>query len=340
MESKMQDLIQGGIDEQNEPPQTPEAFTRWVGAPTFAEAVAVTLRTKSQDEDKIAEMFTTIKTLASERDALTKERDEARAEMERYRTKMNDVIDQRDAISARVAELEAERAKCPACSGTRIVGDQDGLSPGVPCPVCASLQNELATEKEKKRPWSDAHTKSVIDGQVKEIDRLQATLATERASVEQLRKDGERLDWLEKQKQEHWSGWSSQLGGPAYWRNPYVSWKIESSKSDGSGNMPEELKALTLRDAIDRAMSPDQKPAAFEEGQPLCVICGAQLPDTASNHCEKCCRVCGGAMKPGFAIPTASVPMGDDNFAEGAWVEHATPVPVSKCEKCGHSFTP
>lgn len=67
MESKIQDLIQGGIDEQNEPPQTPDAFTKWVGATTFAEAVSVTLRTKAQDEDKIAEMFEQVKRLSKER---------------------------------------------------------------------------------------------------------------------------------------------------------------------------------------------------------------------------------------------------------------------------------
>jgi hypothetical protein len=46
--------------------ETAEQFTKHVGAETFAEAVAVTLRTKQQDEDKIAEMFATIKRIGKE----------------------------------------------------------------------------------------------------------------------------------------------------------------------------------------------------------------------------------------------------------------------------------
>lgn len=45
------------------------------------------------------------------------------------------------------------------------------------------IEEQLAAEQLKKRPWSDQHTKSVIDGQVKEIDRLHAVLARHKAAL-------------------------------------------------------------------------------------------------------------------------------------------------------------
>lgn len=42
-----------------------DAFTKHVGAPTFKESVDVLLRTKQQDEDKIAEMFAQVKDIGA-----------------------------------------------------------------------------------------------------------------------------------------------------------------------------------------------------------------------------------------------------------------------------------
>ncbi len=60
------------------------------------------------------------------------------------------------------------------------------------------------------------------------------------------------------------------------------------------------------------------------------------LPDVSAP----CCNRCMVPMRPGIVLPTASVPMGDDFFAVGSWVECVPITACWKCPSCGHSFIP
>ena len=70
--------------------------------------------------------------------------------------------------------------------------------------------------------------------------------------------DSEMLDWLEKRKLEHYGSWCGEEDGETYWRDPRVSWGITRSQKNGTYSMPEELKKLTLRDAIKSAMKTNE----------------------------------------------------------------------------------
>lgn len=80
------------------------------------------------------------------------------------------------------------------------------------------------------------------------------TLCEEHAKVsEALLADKERLDWLEKQKSCRVGTWDGERDEPAYWRDPYVEWIVRRGQKDGTGGVPKELKAMTVRSAIDAA---------------------------------------------------------------------------------------
>lgn len=75
-------------------------------------------------------------------------------------------------------------------------------------------------------------------------DRLETDLAATRAELEALRKDKERLDWLEKQG--HMANafvYTEHSGGPAYWMMWHVTGPSRSVEDDAK---------VTLREAIDK----------------------------------------------------------------------------------------
>jgi hypothetical protein len=88
-------------------------------------------------------------------------------------------------------------------------------------------------------------------------DRVRGLLrrlhATARAGLE----DRERLDWLDEQKSRHAAAWASPPvdedggGGPAYWRDPSVSWTVSREVKCGVYEFPQELADVRVREAID-----------------------------------------------------------------------------------------
>lgn len=69
--------------------------------------------------------------------------------------------------------------------------------------------------------------------------------------------DTKRLDWLETQKQEWHACWGGgrEPDSVTVWVNPSASWKVERSIDDRTYDYPSELKAMSVREAIDAAMS-------------------------------------------------------------------------------------
>lgn len=92
-----------------------------------------------------------------------------------------------------------------------------------------------------------------------EIDRLgvDALSQTHEATDEgkDLLKDKARLDWLEKRKRVVPGGWYGRKGDAAEWENPSASWGLTHSMNEGTYTIPDELKQLTLRQAIDQAIA-------------------------------------------------------------------------------------
>lgn len=68
-------------------------------------------------------------------------------------------------------------------------------------------------------------------------------------------KDTARLDWLEKRKRVVPGGWYGRKGDAAEWENPSASWGLTHSVNEGTYTIPDELKQLTLRQAIDQAIA-------------------------------------------------------------------------------------
>lgn len=68
-----------------------------------------------------------------------------------------------------------------------------------------------------------------------------------------MRTDTERLDWLDKQREErhaHWGGGD----GPTVWVDPRIVWRISYMIKDGTYQFPDRLKKVPIRKVIDQIM--------------------------------------------------------------------------------------
>ncbi len=147
-----------------------------------------------------------------------------------WNLKYGAAVDRAEAAERQVADLQVisrnERARAEAAEGQVAI-----LAPELEAmrklkniyevafhesqTVAEAAERQVAVLQEAKRPWTPEHTKSVIDGQVKELDRQTEVIKAERASREAAERDAARYRWLREQSENHESGpW------PVEWIDP------------------------------------------------------------------------------------------------------------------------
>lgn len=107
------------------------------------------------------------------------------------------------------------------------------------------LRDALAVAEQKLKDESTA-----LDREMQQVLRSKQVLSV-------AERDRERLDWLDALKvrmHAHWGG-GPRPDDPSYWVNPTASWLISHSVECGTYYYPLELVRMSVREAIDSAMT-------------------------------------------------------------------------------------